>query len=81
MTKEKRKRKEELCGYVRKVCSIVSEGPTVVACVFHVLSDDNTGEFDPYGIERVKNCMQMMRMKGFPEAVEAEINQMHTFKF
>ena len=32
----------------------------MVGAVFHVVRDDNTGEFDPYYIERIKNCMSMM---------------------
>jgi hypothetical protein len=29
----------------------------VIGCVFHVVNEDNTGEFDPYGIERMKNSL------------------------
>ena len=32
----------------------------MVGAVFHVVRDDNTGECDPYYIERIKNCMTMM---------------------
>lgn len=78
--KEKRKMKQENLGYVRKVCTLVSQGPMVIGCVFHVINEDNTGEFDPYGIERMKNALQMMRCKKFAEVIETEINQMHTYK-
>jgi hypothetical protein len=45
------------------------------------MSEDNTGEFDPYGIERMKNAIQMMKSKQFMEALEKEIDEAHTFKF
>jgi hypothetical protein len=80
--KEKRmKNIAENLMYSRKVCSLVSQGPLVIACVFHVISQDNTGEFDPYGIERMKNAMQMIRSKQFAQALETEINEQHTFKY
>ena len=59
---------------------MVSTGNMVIGCVFHVMGEDNTGEFDPYGIERMKNAMQMMSNKGFSEAIESEIRELHTFK-
>ena len=41
----------------------------VIGCVFHIMNEDNTGEFDPYGIERMKNAMQMMKNKQFVEII------------
>ena len=32
-------------------------GKLVVGAVFHVLGEDNTGEFDPYFVERIKNSL------------------------
>ena len=43
-----------------KIVSLVSKGHCVVGAVFHVVCDDNTGEFDPYFIERIKNCISLM---------------------
>lgn len=45
-----------------------------VGVVCHVLGDDNTGEFDPYYIQRIKNAMQLMIDKQFLEVIESDIN-------
>jgi hypothetical protein len=29
----------------------------VIGAVFHVVALDNTGEFDPYFVERIKNAL------------------------
>ena len=46
-----------------KIVSLVARGHCVVGAVFHVVCDDNTGEFDPYFIERIKNCISLMYEK------------------
>lgn len=38
--------------------------------VSHVLTADNTGEFDPYFIDRIKNALQLMIDKGFVDSLE-----------
>ena len=43
-----------------KLITLVSRGHCVVGAVFNVLSDDNAAEFDPYFIERIKNCLSLM---------------------
>ena len=63
-----------------KIVSLVARGHCVVGAVFHVVRDDNTGEFDPYYIERIKNCMSMMFEKELIQQLEAEINKKHTYK-
>lgn len=47
--------------------------------VSHVLGDDNTGEFDPYFVERIKNAMQIMIDKQFLEIIEKDIDENNTF--
>jgi hypothetical protein len=46
---------------VRKLITLVSgkgtSGSLAIGGVFHILDDDNTGEFDPYFIERMKNAV------------------------
>ena len=44
-------------GFIKKLVTIVSSGYFVVGGVFHVVDEDNTGEFDPYFIERMKNAI------------------------
>ena len=53
--------------------SLIAKGHCVVGAVFHVMDNDNTGEFDPYFIERIKNCMTLMFQKSFVESLELEI--------
>ena len=60
--------------------TLVGRGHCVVAAVFHVINDDNTAEFDPYFIERIKNCITMMFEKDFVQQLELEIQTKHTFK-
>ena len=59
---------------------MVGRGHCVVAAVFHVVDDDNTAEFDPFFIERIKNCITMMFEKDFVQQLELEIQTKHTFK-
>jgi hypothetical protein len=47
--------------------------------VCHILAEDNTGEFDPFTIERIKNCMQMMVDKHFIEVLEKDLIDENTF--
>ena len=63
-----------------KIVSLVAKGHCVVGAVFHVVCDDNTGEFDPYFIERIKNCISLMFEKDLIQQLEAEINKKHTYK-
>lgn len=51
----------------------------MVGVVCHVIGLDNTGEFDPYCVERVKNCMQMMIDKNFIEILEKDLQERNTF--
>ena len=68
---------------MKKLVTLVSgkgtSGSLVIAGVFHVLDDDNTGEFDPFFIERTKNAMQQMSNKKFLESLEEEIRSHHNF--
>ena len=57
----------------------MAKGQLLVGVVSHVLSLDNTGEFDPYCIERIKNCVQMMVDKNFNEILEKDLNDKCTF--
>lgn len=64
--KEKREKKTANLGRARKLAVLVTTGgkggsdessSLVIAGVFHVLAEDNTGEFDPYYIERMKTAL------------------------
>ena len=44
------------------------------------MSEDNTAEFDPFFIERIKNCVAMMFEKDFVQQLELEIQTKHTYK-
>jgi len=55
--KEKRLKKLQNRNKSRKLVTLVARGQLIVGVVCHVLADDNTGEFDPYFIERIKNAM------------------------
>lgn len=59
--RERRKVRAQNLGLVRKLITLVSgkgtSGSLVIGGVFHILDDDNTGEFDPYFIERMKNAL------------------------
>ena len=48
--------------------------------MFHAVNADNTAEFDPYYIERIKNCISLMVEKDLVRQLELEIMQKHTFK-
>ncbi len=52
----------------------------MVGVVCHVLDDDNTGEFDPYYIDRIKNTLQLMIDKRFMEVIDNEISLNNTFQ-
>jgi hypothetical protein len=71
--KVKRATKALINGRLKKLATLVSVGRLVVAAAFHVVASDNTGEFDPYFIERMKHALQMMKTKEFAAAVEAEM--------
>lgn len=60
-------------GRLKKLATLVSSGRLVVGAAFHVVASDNTGEFDPYFIERMKHALQMMKTKEFAAAIEAEM--------
>jgi hypothetical protein len=49
----------------QKLVTLVAKGSCVIGAVFHVNSKDNTGEFDPFYIERIKNCLHLMTEKEF----------------
>jgi predicted RecB family nuclease len=57
---------------------LVSKGDYIVGAVFHVNSTDNTGEFDPFFIERIENCMYLMKEKEFFAQLEQEVLFQHT---
>lgn len=64
-SEEKQKRKEDKAkagnsSYKKKIVTLVAKGSCLIGALFHVNSEDNTGEFDPYFIERIKNCLQLM---------------------
>ena len=44
------------------------------------MGDDNTGEFDPYFIERIKNSLQLMIDKRFLEVIENDIHDNNCFQ-
>ena len=71
--KAKRATKALNKGRMKKLATLVSSGRLVVAAAFHVVANDNTGEFDPYFIERMKHALQMMKTKEFAAAIEAEM--------
>ncbi len=51
----------------------VTAGHLVIGAAFHILAVDNTGEFDPYFIERMKHALQLMKTKDFAAVIEAEL--------
>lgn len=63
-----------------KVLTLVSCGHCLVGAVFHVIRPDNAAEFDPYYIERIKNCLTLMAEKDLVRQLELEITQKHTFR-
>ena len=58
----------------------MSRGHCVVGAIFHVHRTDNTAEFDPFFIERIKNCLTLMVEKDLVRQLELEISLKHTFK-
>ena len=55
---EKRARKDAEGGLKKKLVTLVcGQSSLVLGAVFHILAEDNTGEFDPYFIERMKNSL------------------------
>ena len=69
-SQEKKKKKGEIAKignstYKKKIVTLVAKGSCLIGALFHVNSDDNTGEFDPYFIERIKNCLHLMIEKEF----------------
>ena len=63
-----------------KLLTLVSRGHCVVGAVFHIDSIDNAAEFDPYYIERIKDCLSLMVEKDLVRQLELEIMQKHTFR-
>lgn len=63
-----------------KLAVLVLKGSVVVGAVFHLNSVDNTGEFDPFFIERIKNSIKLMFEKEFIAQVDHEIQTQHTLK-
>ena len=49
--------KHPLKGYSKKLVTLLGRGSLLLGVVCHVLAADNTGEFDPYVIERIKNAV------------------------
>lgn len=60
ITRANRKNKD--CGKRRslKIMTLVARDECVIGAVFHVMGEDETGEFDPFFIDRIKNCLQLM---------------------
>ncbi len=63
--KYKRTVKAEMQYRSRKLVTFVARSEVVIAGVFHVLDEDNTGEFDPFFVDRMKSALQMMNDKHF----------------
>ena len=63
-----------------KIITLVSRGHCVIGAVFHVLNPDNAAEFDPYFIERIKNCLSLMVEKDLVRQLEEEIALKHTLR-
>lgn len=63
-----------------KLLTLVSRGHCLIGAVFHIYNGDNTAEFDPFFIERIKNCLNLMAEKELVQQLELEITQKHTFK-
>lgn len=58
-----------------KLVTMVAKGNCLIGAVFHVNSSDNTGEFDAFFIERIKNCLHLMIEKDFIAQLDQEIYQ------
>lgn len=54
----------------KKMVTLVAKGNCVIGAVFHVNDLDNKGEFDPFFIERMKNCLHLMTEKEFVMQIE-----------
>ncbi len=55
--------------------TVVCRGEIVLGVVLHLFYKDNTGEFDPYYIERIKNCLLLMMDKDFISIMEEELKE------
>jgi hypothetical protein len=42
---------------IKKLVTLMGKGELLIGVISHIISDDNTGEFDPYYIERIKNAL------------------------
>ena len=56
-----------------KLLTLVSCGHCLVGAVFHVVRPENAAEFDPYYIERIKNCLTLMVEKDLVRQLELEL--------
>lgn len=65
---------------MKKLTTLVGRGELVIGVVSHVLGEDNTGEFDPYFIERIKNALQLMIDKHFIDVIDTDITDNNTFQ-
>ena len=43
-------------------------------------NEDNIGEFDPFFVERIKNCMSLLYQKNFIGRMQDEIFKYNTLK-
>jgi hypothetical protein len=77
--KERRAIKMANQGKARQLCTLIGRGQLMLGVVSHVLAEDNTGEFDPYVIERIKNSLQLMFDKHFVEVIESDISENNCF--
>jgi hypothetical protein len=68
-----------LQGKSRKLVALVGKAHLVIGIVCHVLADDNTGEFDPFFIGRIKNTLSMMIDKSFMEILEDDFKLNNSF--
>ena len=64
---------------MKKLVTLVGKGQLLVGVACHILAEDNTGEFDPFCIERIKNSLQLMLDKHFIDVLEQDINERNTF--
>jgi hypothetical protein len=58
----------------------MTKGQVVIGAVFDVKNDDNIGEFDPFFVERIKNCMNLLYDKNFIGRMQDDIFKFNTFK-
>ena len=55
-------------------------GQVVIGAVFDVKGEDNIGEFDPFFVERIKNCMSLLYQKNYIGRLQQEIIKWHSFR-